>query len=126
MSRWLIVGVGSFFGGIARYLLSGVVQRNVGPGFPWGTMTVNVVGCFCIGAVLHLVEDRFALGLEARLFVAVGILGGFTTFSAFGYETMELLRDSQLGLAALNVAGNVLLGLSAVWLGRAALRVAGM
>jgi CrcB protein len=126
MPRWLIVGLGSFLGGIARYSLSGIVQRHAGPGFPWGTLSVNVVGCFAIGAVLHLVEDRYALGLDARLFVAVGILGGFTTFSAFGYETMELLRSAQLQLALLNVAGNVLLGLFAVWLGRTALRVAGM
>jgi CrcB protein len=126
MVKLLIVGVGSFLGGMARYALSGLVHRYAGAGFPYGTLVVNVVGCFFIGAVLHLVEDRTLLGPDARLFVAVGLLGGFTTFSAFGYETIELLRGSELRLALLNVAGNVLLGLAAVWLGRTVLRISGV
>jgi CrcB protein len=126
MAKWLIVGVGSFLGGIARYGLSGLVHRYTGPFFPYGTLAVNVVGCFFIGVVLHLVEDRSALGPDARLFVAVGLLGGFTTFSAFGYETVELLRSNELRLALLNVTANVVLGLLAVWLGRTVLRAAGV
>ena len=126
MVKWLIVGAGSFLGGIARYALSGLVHRWAGAGFPWGTLAVNVAGCFLIGGVLHLVEDRTLLGPDARLFVAVGLLGGFTTFSAFGWETFELLRGGQLGLALLNVGGNVAAGLTAVWLGRAALRALGL
>jgi CrcB protein len=126
MLKWLIVGAGSFLGGIARYALSGLVHRWAGAGFPWGTLAVNVGGCFLIGGVLHLVEDRALLGPDARLFVAVGLLGGFTTFSAFGWETFELLRGGQLGLALLNVGGNVAAGLTAVWLGRAALRALGL
>jgi CrcB protein len=125
MARWLIVGFGSFLGGIARYGLSGLVHRIVGFGFPAGTLTVNVVGCFCVGAFLHLVEDRGMFGPEARLFFAVGVLGGFTTFSAFGYETVELLRGG-VRLAVLNVAANVVLGLAAVLLGRVALKAAGL
>jgi CrcB protein len=126
MANWLVVGVGSFLGGVARYLLAGVAQRLAGPSFPAGTLTVNVVGCLFIGAVLHLVEDRSMLDPRARLFLGVGVLGGFTTFSAFGYETMELLRGGGLRLAFLNVAANVVLGLAAVWLGGAALRAAGL
>lgn len=126
MPKWLIVGLGSFLGGAARYGLSGLVQRVAGAGFPAGTLTVNVVGCFCIGAVLHLMEDRSALAPEARVFLAVGVLGGFTTFSAFGYETLELLRGAEVRLAFLNVAANVLLSLAAVWLGRVALQAAGI
>jgi CrcB protein len=126
MTRWLLVGAGSFLGGIGRYALSGLVQRWGGAGFPWGTLAVNVAGCFLIGGVLHLVEDRAALGPDARLFLVVGILGGFTTFSAFGWETFELLRGGQLGLALLNAGGSVTAGLAAVWLGRAALRAVGI
>jgi CrcB protein len=126
MAKWLVVGLGSFLGGIARYALSGLVHRYAGAGFPWGTLAVNVAGCFLIGGALHLVEDRAMLAPETRLFVAVGLLGGFTTFSAFGWETFELLRGSEPILALLNVAGNVLLGLASVWLGRAALGAAGL
>jgi CrcB protein len=125
MEKVLIVGLGSFLGGMARYGLSGLAQRLLGASFPFGTLAVNVVGCLLIGGVLHLVEDRSMLQPNARLFVAVGLLGGFTTFSAFGYETIELLRDDELRLALLNVAGNVVLGLAAVWLGRTILRLAG-
>ena len=126
MVKLLLVGAGSFLGGIARYALSGLVQRWAGAGFPWGTLAVNVTGCFAIGAVLHLVEDRAMLGPDARVFLVVGILGGFTTFSAFGWETFELLRANQPGLALVNAAGSVTAGLAAVWLGRAALRAAGL
>ena len=126
MVKLLLVGAGSFLGGIARYALSGLVQRWAGAGFPWGTLAVNVTGCFAIGAVLRLVEDRAMLGPDARVFLVVGILGGFTTFSAFGWETFELLRANQPGLALINAAGSVTAGLAAVWLGRAALRAAGL
>ncbi len=125
MEKALIVGVGSFLGGIARYALSGLVQRHLGTAFPYGTMVVNVVGCLLIGGVLHLVEDRSTLGPDARLFIAVGLIGGFTTFSAFGYETVALLRDSDLRFAILNISGNLFLGLGAVWLGRTILRAIG-
>ena len=126
MVKWLLVGAGSFLGGIARFGLSGLVQRWAGASFPWGTLAVNVAGCFAIGGVLHLVEDRSLLGPDARLFVVVGLLGGFTTFSAFGWETFELLRGGQAGLALLNATGNVAAGVAAVWLGRAALRALGI
>ena len=126
MLKLLLVGAGSFLGGIARYALSGLVQRWAGAGFPWGTLAVNVTGCFAIGAVLHLVEDRAMRGPDVRVFLVVGILGGFTTFSAFGWETMELLSANQPGLALVNAAGSVTAGLAAVWLGRAALRSAGL
>lgn len=126
MTKILIVGLGSFIGGIARYGLSGLIHRYAGGSFPFGTWAVNVIGCFFIGGVLHLVEDRAFLSPNVRLFVAIGLLGGFTTFSSFGYETFELLRDRQIALALLNVVGNVLLGLCAVWTGRTLLRFVGV
>lgn len=125
MTKLLVVGLGGFLGAIARYGLSGLVHRRLGEGFPYGTLAVNVVGCLLIGVVLHLVEDRSILGPTARLFVAIGVLGGFTTFSSFGYETFELIEDRAYKLALLNVAGNMILGLLAVWVGRTLPRAIG-
>lgn len=125
MTKLLVVGLGGFLGAIARYGLSGLVHRRLGEGFPYGTLAVNVVGCLLIGVVLHLVEDRSILGPTARLFVAIGVLGGFTTFSSFGYETFELIEDRAYKLALLNVAGNMVLGLLAVWVGRTLPRAIG-
>jgi CrcB protein len=117
MKELLLVGIGGGLGAMARYGLSGFAHRVLGASFPYGTLAVNVLGCLVIGAVLYLVEGRAVLSLQARLFLATGILGGLTTFSSFGYETLELLRSQQLRLALLNVAANVVLGLGSVWLG---------
>ena len=126
MNNILIVALGGAIGSVARYGLSGLVHRHLSGTFPYGTLAVNVLGCLAIGAVLRLTEDRLLLGPTSRLFLAVGILGGFTTFSSFGYETMKLMQNRQMGMALLNVAGNVLLGLGAVWLGRTLLKTAGL
>lgn len=126
MTKLLIVGLGGFLGSVARYGLSGYVQNRFEALFPFGTMAVNILGCLIVGALLYFVEDRPVLGPDMRLFLIVGILGGFTTFSAFGYETLQLLRRQQLELALLNIAGSVVLGLAAVWLGRTALKAAGI
>ena len=120
MLKTLWVGAGGFFGASARYLLAGFVQRIAGDRFPAGTLTVNVLGCFAIGVLMALVEDRQLLTPEARLFLMVGVLGGFTTFSTFGYESLELARGRDFILMAANVGSNVVLGLAAVWIGRAA------
>ena len=122
----LLVGVGGSLGAMARYGLSGLVHKQLGDSFPYGTLVVNLVGCLAIGCVLYLVEDRALLGPQSRLFAAVGIIGGFTTFSAFGYETLQLLRDGRFGAACLNVGCSVILGLFAVWLGRTLLRLVGV
>lgn len=122
LSRMLAIGAGGFVGAIARHVLAGVVQHRVGGFFPSGTLVVNVLGCALMGALLTVVEERQALGPDARMFLAVGILGSFTTFSTFGYETMELLRQGSTRLAALNIAANVVVGLVALWLGRTLVR----
>src|SRR6202162_5624505 len=83
--------------------------------FPYGTLAVNLIGCFIIGFLSQLAETRGVLTAESRTFVFIGILGGFTTFSAFGNETMNLWRDGKNLLAMANVAAHVLLGLGAVW-----------
>ncbi len=99
-----------------RYLLGGWIQGRLGPDFPWGTFIVNVSGSLLIGVVLGLV-DRGALSGEARLFLAVGILGGYTTFSTFSYETLQLIEQGNLGATLLNALGQVAAGLVAVYVG---------
>lgn len=119
MRAALWIAAGGVIGALGRFWLAGAVHRWLGAGFPFGTFAVNALGCLAIGAVLYLTEDRPTLGPEARLFVAIGVLGSFTTFSTFGLETFLMLRERDLGAAALNVVGSVLVGLSSVWLGRA-------
>lgn len=116
----LAVGAGGFVGSVARFATVEIVSRYVRSPFPVWTLAVNVIGCLAIGALSVLFEWRHPPGASFRLFLATGILGGFTTFSAFGYETVALLRDGRGALAFANVAANVLAGLGAVWLGRAA------
>lgn len=114
----VLVGVGGFIGSIFRYLLSGVVQRSLPMSeFPFGTLVVNVLGCLLIGILHGLAETRQVIGPELRLFLMIGMLGGFTTFSTFGYETLALLRDAEIFRAMGNVVFQVLFGLMAVWLG---------
>ena len=120
MGNALLVGLGGFIGSILRYVLSGLVHEwTRRDDFPVGTLAVNVIGCFVIGVLSQLAEARGAFAPETRAFVVIGILGGFTTFSSFGNETMNLWRDSQNALAALNIAAHLVLGLGAVWLSRA-------
>ena len=121
MANILLVGLGGFIGSIMRYLLSGYVQQSTkSVDFPFGTLAVNVIGCFVIGFLSQLAEGRGMFTSESRAFVFIGILGGFTTFSSFGNETLNLARDSQMINAFANVAANVIIGLFAVWLGRIA------
>jgi CrcB protein len=118
--KLLWVGLGGFAGSVLRYLVSGWVQQSSkSVAFPWGTLVVNVTGCLAIGALSYLADTRGLFHAEARLFLIVGVLGGFTTFSAFGNETMNLLRDGENLLAAANIGASVLLCLASVWAGRA-------
>jgi fluoride exporter len=117
--RLLLVGAGGFLGSVLRYIVGGYVQQaSESVQFPYGTLAVNVIGCFVIGALSALAENRGVFTAEARLFVFVGILGGFTTFSTFSNETMNFLREGDNLRAAVNVAAQLILGLGAVWLGR--------
>lgn len=118
MSNIIAVGVGGFVGSVFRFLLAGAVHRISGnPWFPYGTLCVNVIGCLLIGLVGGWADHREVFSPAARLFLMVGFLGGFTTFSTFGYETLNLLRDAQPVAALTNVALHVGLGFAAVWLG---------
>jgi CrcB protein len=114
----LLVGLGGFLGSIGRYLVGGWAQRALPLStFPLGTLAVNVVGCFGIGALGALAGERQALGPELRTFLMLGVLGGFTTFSSFAHETLALGRDGEYGRALVNVALQVCVGLAAAWLG---------
>jgi CrcB protein len=113
----LAVGAGGALGAIARYLLGGVVQRLMPGFFPYGTFVVNLVGCLVFGLVIGLAESRVALGPLGRAFILIGVLGGFTTFSSFTFETFELIRGGQMSQALANVAGQVILGFIGLWAG---------
>ena len=116
-----MIGIGGFFGSILRYLLSGFVQGLSGSiSFPYGTFIVNLTGCFFIGLLSHLSESMGLFSGSSRAFVFVGVLGGFTTFSAFSNETFNLLRDGERFVALLNMSGQVVIGLAFVWFGRVA------
>lgn len=124
LSQSLLVGAGGFVGAALRFGVSGGVQRLAGfSSFPYGTLAVNVLGCLAIGLLSGLAESRQVLTPEARLLILIGLLGSFTTFSTFGYETLTLLRDGVLLRAAANVALQVGLGLGAAWAGLALSRV---
>ena len=118
MTNILLVGIGGFIGSVARYKLGGwLLHLTVQETFPYSTFAVNVVGCLIVGVLAGLAERYELFGTGARLFLFTGLLGGFTTFSAFGLETMFLLRRGEPWVAALYVVASVLLGLVAVWIG---------
>lgn len=116
--RLLLVGVGGFLGAVSRYLLSRYVQRLFpGSSFPLGTLLVNSLGCFAIGIVFGLVEQRQLFSPEIRSLIMVGFLGGLTTFSSFGLETMSLFRAGDYQAAGLNVLLHFTITFLFVWLG---------
>jgi fluoride exporter len=120
VGKLFLAGIGGFIGSSLRYAVTGYVQtwsRSID--FPYGTLAVNLIGCFLIGFLSQLAESRGVFTAESRTFIFIGILGGFTTFSAFGNETMNLWREGDNLLAMVNVAAHLLLGLGAVWASRA-------
>ena len=118
MTHIVLVGLGGMIGSVSRFLLSGLFQR-LSPvlGFPFGTLMVNIAGCLLIGLLNGVSETRQLFNPEVRVFLFIGVLGGFTTYSTFGYETFTLLRDAEFPKVFLNVGLHVLLGLGAVWVG---------
>lgn len=119
MVELIAVGIGGAIGAILRYATTTWVQRLVGASFPTGTLVVNLLGCFLLGALVALVVERDVLSPHARLLVLVGGLGSFTTFATFGQETLTLLQQGRAAAAFTYAGASVLLGLGAVWLGRA-------
>ena len=114
-----IIGAGGFIGAVLRFLISSWVQTRSGSiVFPFGTLAVNMIGCLLIGLLTYLVETRSFFSVETRSFILIGLLGAFTTFSTFGIETLGLIRDNRIDLAALNAGSQVVVGVALVWLGR--------
>jgi CrcB protein len=112
------VGAGGFIGAVCRYSMSGVVQRLFAAStFPYGTLAVNMLGCLLVGLLIGLVESRQLFGPDFRRFVIIGILGGFTTYSTFAFESFALLRDTEYLRAFASFGIHVFLGLALVWLG---------
>jgi len=120
MGRVFLAGIGGFAGSAFRYVIAGLVQNWSGSiRFPFGTLAVNLSGCLVIGFLSQLAETRGFFSTDARILIFIGVLGGFTTFSAFGNETINLWRDGENALATANIAAHLVLCLGAVWLSRA-------
>jgi CrcB protein len=116
------IAAGSAIGGVARYLLGGMLQRQTGAAFPIGTLIINITGSFLLGLILRYAIDTPTVSAEARAFLTVGFCGGYTTFSTFSYETVALMEDGQWPRAALYVGLSVGVSLFAVFLGIATAR----
>ena len=118
MLKLLLVGSGGFLGSVARYLLSDYIATLLSkPLLPFGTLAVNVLGCLVIGLLGGLSEARQVLTPETRLLLMIGFLGGFTTFSSFGYEILNYARDGQIAASLASLGLHIFLGLGAVWSG---------
>ena len=120
MDRVLLIGSFGLVGTLARYWMQGAVQRITGSTFPYGTLTVNVIGSFLVGLIATLTLERATVNPVWRSAMLIGFCGGFTTFSALAYESFELARTGDPVRAALNLAAHAALGLAAVWAGYAA------
>lgn len=120
----MIVGAGGFIGSALRFVVGGWVQRFAAAGaMPYGTLAVNVLGCLAIGLLGGIAEHRQVLEPGQRLFLTVGVLGGFTTFSAFAFESMSLLHDAELARALINTSAQIVLGFGAAFGGYLLARV---
>ncbi len=117
MVKWIGLIIGGVTGTLARYLLAGTVYGILGSTFPYGTLVVNIIGCFLIGFLAAVAEDKFLLSPNARLLLMVGFCGAFTTFSTFMFETVNLLRDGETMRAFMNIAGSIIIGFFCLRLG---------
>lgn len=116
MINYLIVSAGAAIGGAARYWLSNFVYNFLPQNFPYGTLTVNFIGSIILGIVVYFFDSKELISPGFRLFITIGFCGGFTTFSTFSIETINLFRDSQILLALLNIFSSIILCLAAVYL----------
>jgi fluoride exporter len=107
LKNYFLAGFGGGLGAMTRYWLSGFVYRFLPTSFPYGNLVVNILGCFVIGVLMSSMQERFLVAPSLRIFLTIGILGGFTTFSSFSYETVSLLRDGELLRGCINVCASV-------------------
>jgi CrcB protein len=117
MEKFVFIGLGGFFGSIARYGLTSLVQTKSESLFPYGTMLVNIIGCFIIGLLMTLFQERIVVSQNIRLFLIIGILGGFTTFSSFSYDTFAMMKSGNFLDAGLNASVSLFGCLIATWAG---------
>jgi CrcB protein len=117
VQQLLIAGIGGFIGSACRFWFSSVTYRLLGQEFPYGTLVVNVLGCLLIGFLMTLFDNRFLVNPSLRIFLTVGILGGFTTFSTFSFETVSLLKEGSFLIAGTNIVSSLLICLAATWFG---------
>ncbi len=122
MSNLLLVGAGGAIGSMVRYLVGLWTLHRWGPGFPWGTFGVNITGSFLIGLLAELIMRKFGASAEMRLFLITGVLGGYTTFSAFSLDTIMLFERGHVALAVTYIAASVVLSILAVFAGLALMR----
>jgi fluoride exporter len=113
----LLVGLGSCIGGISRYLSQLLVQKHYPSSFPFGTLSVNITGCFFVGIIYALADRGNIMSPATRLLLATGFCGGFTTFSSFAFENISLLRDGEFLYTSMYILLSVVFGLVAVYLG---------
>ena len=123
MIKLLIIGAGGFIGAILRYEVSGWAHKIFGSDFPYGTLSVNVIGSFLLGFFLVLADTKLIVPDVYKNLIAIGILGAFTTYSTFSYETFSLLQLNLIKQALLNIGLNVILGLLAIWIGMISARI---
>jgi CrcB protein len=117
LDRYLVVLAGAGLGGLARYAFGTWIMARSGGRFPLGTFVINISGSFLIGLLMTLLTERMQPHPNWRLFLVVGVLGGYTTFSSFEYETLQAVRDGERWMGLLYMAGSVVFGYAAVWLG---------
>jgi fluoride exporter len=117
LRNYFLVFAGGGLGAALRYWVSGIVHGRFGGGFPLGTLSVNVLGCIAIGLLMSLLEERFLVYPGLRIFLTVGVLGGFTTFSSFSYETIAMLREGQFFYSGVNIAASLGACLCGTWIG---------
>lgn len=114
---FFLIGIGGFIGSVSRYYSQQVISKIFSSALPYGTLIVNIVGCFLIGIIYGLSERGNLLTPEWRLFLATGICGGFTTFSTFSYESIRLIQDGEFFILSLYVAISIIIGFAATYLG---------
>ena len=117
MDRYLLVMLGAALGGVARYAFGAAVMQRFPMRFPLGTLVVNVTGCFLIGLIMTLLTERWNANPNWRLLLVTGVLGGYTTFSSFGWESYQAVRDGSPLIGLANILLSVIVGYAAVWLG---------
>jgi CrcB protein len=117
VGKYFAVGIGGFVGSILRFWLVTYIGQRMGTRFPYGTFLVNISGCFLIGLVMTILTERTQLSPTYRYLIPIGFIGGYTTFSAFEYETLRALQDGQFTIGLLNIVLSVLVGFLMVWTG---------